>query len=455
MVFSSETFLFIFLPLVIVVYFLSGRFKNITLLVASLLFYAWGEPVYILLMLGSITGNYLFGIFMGKLNSPISRKCGLAVSCAANLVLLGVFKYIGFIISNLNILGFSIAQPGIELPIGISFYTFQSMSYVIDVYRKKVPAQRNILKLGLYVSMFPQLIAGPIVRYNDVENEINNRHTSLEDLYEGSKRFMFGFSKKILIADVVSKIADTAFTMDGLSMNMAWIGAIAYTIQIYFDFSGYSDMAIGLGRIFGFHFMENFDYPYISKNIREFWRRWHMSLGGWFRDYVYIPLGGSRCSESKVYLNLFIVFLLTGLWHGASWNFVVWGLYYAIFLIIERFIGKRYNTAGVPVVIRYIYAMSVVIIGWVFFRADTCSKALTYIKAMFSFKFDHALAIHTSLEYVVMLIIGIILSMPVYRILSVQKVLRAFTDILAISCFILGILYMVGNGFSPFLYFRF
>lgn len=456
MVFSSEIFLFIFLPITIAAYFLSGRFKNIVLLAASLIFYAWGEPVYILLMLVSIISNYLFGRIVGKVHTPAIRQVVLVLTCIINLAFLGVYKYAGFVVANLNSLGFAIADPGIDLPIGISFYTFQSMSYVIDVYKGKVSPQRNVLKLGLYISMFPQLIAGPIVRYCDVEREINNRHTTLEDFYEGSKRFMFGFSKKILIADMVSKIADTAFSMDGISANMAWMGIIAYSIQIYFDFSGYSDMAIGLGRIFGFHFLENFDYPYISKSIREFWRRWHMSLGGWFRDYVYIPLGGSRCAEIRVYLNLLVVFFLTGLWHGASWNFVVWGIWYAIFLIGERFLEKRYSKVRIPRTLKYLYTCLVIMIGWVFFRAETCGAALNYIRAMFSFRFDHAPAINISLECTTMLVMGIILSMPVYRICHERiKFSKVLFDVFAIACFALSILYMVGNGFSPFLYFRF
>lgn len=302
--------------------------------------------------------------------------------------------------------------------------------------------------------MFPQLIAGPIVRYSDVESEISDRHTTLDDFYEGAKRFMFGFSKKILIADVVCKIADTAFTMDNLSANMAWIGIVAYSIQIYFDFSGYSDMAIGLGRIFGFHFLENFNYPYISKSVREFWRRWHMSLGGWFRDYVYIPLGGSHCSELRIYLNLLIVFFLTGLWHGASWNFVVWGLWYAIFLIGERFLGKRYSNVKIPLVIRHLYVCMVIIIGWVFFRAETCSAALSYIRTMFSFRFDWSPIINVSLECMTMLIVGIVLSIPLYKLINCHKS-KGISDVFAVLFFILSILYMVGNGFSPFLYFRF
>ena len=326
MVFSSEIFLFVFLPITMLCYFIFKPCRNLILLLASLLFYAWGEPVYVILMLVSIIVNYLLGLLIEAQESVKIRKLTLAFSCTLNLAFLGLFKYASFLIQNLALIGIEIKDPEIRLPIGISFYTFQAMSYVIDIYRQKVPAQKSVFKLGLYISMFPQLIAGPIVRYSDIEQEIDNRHTTYNDFYEGSKRFMLGFSKKVLIADTVGKAADIAFGMNNLSMNMAWLGAIAYTIQIYFDFSGYSDMAIGLGRIFGFHFLENFNYPYVSTSVKEFWRRWHMSLSGWFKDYLYIPLGGSRCGKLKIYRNLIIVFLLTGLWHGASWNFVVWGL---------------------------------------------------------------------------------------------------------------------------------
>jgi len=457
MVFSSEVFLFIFLPLVLALYFCIKPFRNLLLLLASLFFYAWGEPVYVILMLISIVANYTFGMLLEKNSKESIRKLILFICCLLNLAILGYFKYAGFLVANLNALGLNLNVPDISLPIGISFYTFQAMSYVIDVYRGQVPAQNNILNLGLYISMFPQLIAGPIVRYSTIQQEIDNRTVTVRDFYEGVKRFMFGFSKKILIADTVSKIADVAFSTASPSMNLAWMGAIAYTIQIYFDFSGYSDMAIGLGRMFGFHFLENFDYPYISRSIREFWRRWHMSLGQWFRDYVYIPLGGSRCKESRVCINYLIVFFLTGLWHGASWNFVVWGLWYAVFILLERFFDGKEAKIKLPSLILRIYSLLVIVLGWVFFRAETCSYALKYIRSMFSFKFDHSVWINVSFEEAVILILGIILATPLYSLIAnkVKGKAEVVTDIIAVICFALGVMYMVGNGFSPFLYFRF
>lgn len=373
---------------------------------------------------------------------------------------MGVFKYTGFVVENLNRLGLHISDPGIVLPIGISFYTFQILSYVIDVYRGNVNAQKDIFKLGLYISLFPQLIAGPIVRYSDIEKEIHSRTISWDDLYHGSQRFMKGFAKKILIADRVSEIADYAFGVgNGLSMNMAWLGALAYTIQIYFDFSGYSDMAIGLGRMFGFHFLENFNFPYISKNVREFWRRWHMSLGGWFRDYVYIPLGGSRCSLLRTCINTIIVFFLTGLWHGASWNFIMWGLWYAIFMVIERIVNRKFELKHKNNFIAHLYALFIIILGWVLFRADNLHAALSYWKAMFTPFIDNSIVINITAEQITFLIIGCILAIIPPNI-SEQKWIKskiaiACKPVLIILLFIIAIMYMVGAGFSPFLYFRF
>lgn len=460
MVFTSEIFLFQFLPITLFLYYLlDKRFKNLWLLLASFFFYAWGEPVFVLLMVVSIISNYLFGLLIDWLagGKPVMwGRMTLAIVCAFDIGLLCCFKYASFIVENLNRLGFSFPVPDNHLPIGISFFTFQIMSYIIDLYRHRVPVQRNILNLGLYISLFPQLIAGPIVRYSDVEQEISSRSVEWADICAGAKRFMFGFAKKILIADQVSAIANTAFSSEQLSMNMAWLGIVAYTIQIYFDFSGYSDMAIGLGRLFGFHFLENFDYPYISSSIREFWRRWHISLGNWFRDYVYIPLGGSRVSKLRLYQNLLVVFFLTGLWHGASWNFVVWGGWYGVFIIIERALGQHFQR--IPSPLRRVYTLLVVAVGWVFFRADNLKYAWQYICAMFSFCFDDAVLLNVTSESLTFLLIGSLLSMPLYPRFT-QKVnhgpAAVCTDVLAILCFLLAIMYMVGLGFSPFLYFRF
>ncbi|MCM1081981.1 MAG: MBOAT family protein [Clostridium sp.] len=456
MVFSSEVFLFIFLPIIIIVYHLVGRrFKNICLFLASLFFYAWGEPVYVLLLLASIAVNYVVGLLFDVFRHKVTaKKIVLVIACIGNICFLGYFKYITFLVMNLNRLGTNLLVPDVKLPIGISFYTFQILSYVIDAYRGRVKIQHNILSLGLYVSLFPQLIAGPIVRYSDIEKEIDKRSSTAEDFYLGAKRFMFGFAKKVVIADTVCKIADTAFLATDLSMNMAWLGIIAYAAQIYFDFSGYSDMAIGLGRMFGFHFSENFNYPYISKSIKEFWRRWHISLGSWFRDYVYIPMGGSRCSKARTYFNLIFVFALTGLWHGASWNFVAWGLYYAFFLVLERIFGNFFEK--IPAIIKHVYAVVVILVGWVFFRAEGLTAAFHYIRAMVSFEIDQSPFISISIEGAFMLIVAILLSMPVYKgIERVTEKKQWITDIMAVLCFMLGIMYMVGAGFSPFLYYRF
>lgn len=473
MVFSSALFLFLFLPVVVGGYFLlEYRLRNIWLLIASLVFYSWGEPKYILLMFTSIGVNYLIALWIDRTHTHTRTRIVLLwADIAVNLCLLGYFKYYGFLAENVNRLlghfsdsGLLLPIKNIALPIGISFYIFQSMSYVIDVYRGKVSVQKDITKLGLYISFFPQLIAGPIVRYADVEKEISSRSVSLDDFYYGCRRFMIGFSKKILLADQLSPLVESIFSEgNGYSAICAWIGAIAYTLQIFFDFSGYSDMAIGIGRMFGFHFMENFDYPYISKSIKEFWRRWHISLSTWFRDYVYIPLGGSRCSTVRTYINLSVVFFLTGLWHGASWNFVAWGMYYAVILIVERLFLGRY-LAKWPSIIGHIYSIILIIIGWVLFRADGLRNGLTYLRNMFRFEagmWDQVVILMTN-QYWFCLIAGIIFSLPV-----IPKLKRLFKNthfyVLAdvgaevgiVVMFIIAIAYLLGKGFSPFLYFRF
>ena len=339
MVFSSMIFLWLFLPLVLFFYFISNnKLKNIILLIFSLIFYAWGESKYILLMLLSIFINYLFGILIDKFRKH--DKLFLVLAVITNLGLLGYFKYFNFFVNVVNkingetLVGFR----DIVLPIGISFYTFQILSYVIDLYRKEIKVQKNILNLALYVSFFPQLIAGPIVKYKDVDNEINNRKVDLKLFASGVRRFVYGLGKKVLLSNTLALVVDTIYSYNVSQLNtpLVWIAIIAYTFQIYFDFSGYSDMAIGLGRMFGFHFLENFNLPYISQSITEFWRRWHISLSTWFKEYLYIPLGGNRKGKIRTYLNLFIVFFATGLWHGASFNFIAWGLYYGVFLIIEK-----------------------------------------------------------------------------------------------------------------------
>lgn len=458
MIFSSNIFMYIFLPATLLLYFFgNSKVRNVVLLAASLLFYAWGEPVYVCLMLTSILLNYFAALAMERFDEKVAaRKIILWLTVALNLLGLVYFKYIDFLVSNVNAVFHSeIEQPNVALPIGISFFTFQAMSYVIDVYWRNVKAQKSLMKLALYISFFPQLIAGPIVRYIDIEKDMDNRTVDSQKLYEGVKRFMVGFAKKILLADQLAPLADSAFAELQLNAGVAWLGILAYSLQIYFDFSAYSDMAIGLGRIFGFEFMENFNYPYISKSVKEFWRRWHISLSTWFRDYVYIPLGGSRCSKARTYGNLLTVFFLTGIWHGASWNFVVWGMYHGLFQLLER--GKfgrlleKCNTG-----IRRIYTLIVVLFGWIFFRAENLTAAIKYIGNMFNFSGNWwgDLAFVMNREYALFLVAALVFSCPLGK--KIEAVLpRKIYDALLVCLFCIALAYMVGKGFSPFLYFRF
>lgn len=459
MVFSSSIFLFAFLPILLLLYFFAAeRYRNAILLLASLFFYAWGEPKNIAILLLSIIVNYALGFAVEK--DWKFKKPFLGVTVIYNLGMLFIFKYLNFSVDTINrFSGSSIEIAQIALPIGISFYTFQIMSYVIDVYRGNAKVQKNVLNLGLYISLFPQLIAGPIVRYVDVENQIASRTTTWDKAKDGVVRFAIGFSKKILIADQLSTLADIAFGGGKPSIITSWVGIIAYSLQIYFDFSGYSDMAIGLGKIFGFDFLENFNYPYISQSIQEFWRRWHISLSSWFRDYLYIPLGGSRKGNLRTYINLIIVFFLTGLWHGASFNFIVWGLFYVVFLIIER-LGFKNVLAKLPRAIRHIYSLLIIVIGWIFFRADNLSAAVGYIKGMFvttgmdivNFRFV------MNRQYWFFLIVGIFLCMPhpkIKALIQKNEITEFISEILLMIVFIIAISYMVGSGYSPFLYFRF
>ncbi len=459
MVFSSAIFLFIFLPVTLAMYYICDtKYRNIWLLLTSLFFYSWGEPMYLLLMLSSITANYFFALAINvcrQKNKLTISKVLLTLSILSNLGCLLYFKYWSFLLSNINnAFSLNLTIKNIALPIGISFFTFQAMSYVIDVYRQNAKVQKNILNLGLYISLFPQLIAGPIVRYVDIDNQILNRTHTLEKGYDGIRLFVTGFCKKILIADQLALLSDSVFAANGISAPTAWVGAIAYSLQIYFDFSGYSDMAVGLGKVFGFEFVNNFNYPYISKSIKEFWRRWHISLSTWFRDYVYIPLGGSRCKPFRSYLNLVIVFFLTGFWHGASWNFIVWGLYYAVFLVLERLFLSKW-LEKIPSLFQHIYAIFVIIIGWVFFRANDLPAALTYLKNMFTFNGNSVAELLSFInkKYIVCLFIGALLSIPWLKKLNDR--FRVLFDVLLIVLFVLSIAYMLGSGFSPFLYFRF
>jgi alginate O-acetyltransferase complex protein AlgI len=387
MVFSSLFFLFVFLPVVLILYYISPKFlRNIVILASGLVFYAWGEPIYVIVMMISIFIDYFAGRMIHRFDSIIVvKRLALITSLVMNLSLLGVFKYSGFIVENLNnLFGTSFFDPNLPLPIGISFFTFQSMSYTIDLYMKKIGVQKNFITFAAFVTLFPQIVAGPIVRYQDIEEELKNRKINIDTLYEGILQFINGLAKKVLIANNIGLLWDTVKTMEmgSLSAVTAWIGILAFTFQIYFDFSGYSDMALGMGKMMGFHFPENFHYPYQSKSVSEFWRRWHITLGSWFKSYVYFPLGGSKEGKGKTIRNLVIVWFLTGLWHGASWNFVVWGLYFGALIILERlFLGKLLEK--VPKFFRIAYTFLMAVFGWVFFDTATLSEAFRYFGAMF------------------------------------------------------------------------
>ncbi len=471
MVFSSTIFVFCFLPITLGLYYLANKTRNIklqnaVLLCCSLIFYAWGGVRPLLLLLGLIVTNWLFALLMQRYDKW--RKVFLCLAIGADLVNLLYFKYFNFIVENVQAAATAITQSEVNfelgnvvLPIGISFFTFQIMSYVVDVYRKEVPVQRSVFKLALYVMMFPQLIAGPIVRYKDVNEEIENRKSNLAEVEKGIKRFIIGFAKKVFLANAMGSMADIAFRdYAGLNTVYAWLGAICYAFQIFYDFSAYSDMAIGLGWIFGFHFNENFDYPYISQSIKEFWRRWHISLSSWFRDYVYIPLGGNRKGKVKTYINLFVVFLLTGIWHGAAWQFIVWGLYHGAFLIIER-IGLGKLLEKLPKMIRHIYTMVVVVVGWVFFRADNISLAIAYLEKMFTFNFttfkNSGIILNIDIVFVVCLVISLISIAPIGRKISKCRIFKSpnFSRLLYILLWFVSVVYMTGLSYNPFIYFKF
>lgn len=465
MVFSSLIFLYVFLPAVLLLYYLMPRRgRNAVLLFFSIIFYAWGEPVYVLGIIASVVINFLFGLALDKHKS----KLLLAVNIIINLGFLGVFKYTGFIIGTIDkIFGADIITPEIALPIGISFYTFQALSYTIDVYRGKVAAGKNIIDFGAYITMFPQLIAGPIVRYKTIERELRTRRETLEDFRDGALRFATGLGKKVLIANSVAKIWDAVRlgTEGDLTTATAWLGMISFSLQIYFDFSGYSDMAIGLGKMFGFHFDENFDHPYISASVTEFWRRWHISLSTWFKEYVYIPLGGNRRGLAKQLRNIIIVWLLTGLWHGAAWSFVVWGLYYGIILIIEKvFLGKLLKK--IPRFIGHIYTVIVFVIGWgIFGLADMLPELKTSFVKSVVFMSDQGLfdghTLYLLSGYAVLMIIAIVISTGVITKL-VKKLAGKHELIYGIGSMVYMSVIMiastaciVADSYNPFLYFRF
>lgn len=427
MVFSSASFLFYFLPLVLLLYFAAAptlRLRNLVLLAASFVFYAWGEGIYTVVMAISIVANYFFGLWVHKAHENSSAKVQIGLAIAFNITLLVIFKYTNFIVDNLNL--YLLAPMGLEaleigkvhLPIGVSFFTFHCISYLMDIYRKQTPPNASLPQLSLYVSLFPQLVAGPIVRYKDIADQLTKRTVNVERFAHGVNRFVAGLGKKVLIANVLALPADKIFAIpaDQLTTPVAWLGVVCYTLQIYFDFSGYSDMAIGLAHMFGFKFMENFNYPYISRSVREFWRRWHISLSTWYRDYLYIPLGGNRVSNARVTFNLVLVFFLCGLWHGASWSFIVWGLYHGFFLGLERTrFGAWLDGSWRP--ISHVYAILVFMVGWVFFRADSLGQAQAFLSAMVGFGGGSGKEWHVGLflnpKVVIMLVLGVIGSMPI------------------------------------------
>ena len=466
MVFSSLVFMFAFLPVVLLIYYLLPvKFRNAFLLIADLIFYGWGEPVLVFLMLFSILINYIAGILIEKSNTNNKkRKIILIASVVIDLGLLGFFKYAGFITNNLKVVlpFLNIPLISIPLPIGISFYTFQIMSYTIDVYRRDTEAQRNIIAFGTYVSLFPQLIAGPIVRYRDVDDQLVERHENLQLFSRGIRLFLLGLAKKVLIANPVGLIWDNMRQMQGGGALVSWVGIIAYTFQIYFDFSGYSDMARGLGNMFGFEFLKNFDYPYISKSITEFWRRWHISLSTWFKEYVYIPLGGNRKGLPRQIFNLFVVWALTGLWHGASWNFLFWGLYFGIILVFEKlFMLKALNK--MPAVIKHLYSLVFIVFGWViFYYSDDVGgvKAMfTFISTLFTGSFISSDGITAVLSSLPMLIIAAAASTPIirkiYNKLSDLKGFKYVEAVVALLVLILCTASLVNDNYNPFLYFKF
>lgn len=479
MVFSSTEFLFLFLPLTLIIYFnpffKNRKFRNYSLLLMSLGFYGWGEPLFIFVMMLSILINWFFALQIDRQSNKAKRKKMLIPPIAFDILLMFLFKYLGFTARNIGLLINRNISMDIALPIGISFFTFQIMSYVFDVYYGYAKVQKNVLNVGLYIALFPQLIAGPIVRYETVADEINSRKESREGITQGVIRFTYGLGKKVLLANYVAVIADNIFALSGdMSIATAWLGIIAYALQIYFDFSGYSDMGIGLGLIFGFHFLENFNYPYIASSITDFWRRWHISLSTWFRDYVYIPLGGNRVSIPRWALNLFVVWLLTGIWHGANWTFIIWGLYYFIFLLAEKLLGY----AKKPTWYSHVYTLFIVLIGWVVFRSLSLTEAIRYIGVMLGVG-SKALIDDVFLYYITggkwVLLAAIVFCIPVapaikrliarkagsssvvnnQMILTTNITSELIQAIPFLIVFILSVLVCINSTYNPFIYFNF
>ena len=473
MVFSSLTFVCVFLPVVFLLYtVLPGlRVKNFLLIAASLVFYAYGEPVYVFLMLFSSVMNYLFARLIAANDAAGKRKAFMALAVILNLGILGVFKYTGFVLNSVNaVTELSIPVPEITLPIGISFFTFQSLSYVIDVYRGTVPVEKNFPNILLYISFFPQLIAGPIVKFHDINLALHDRRQTPEQVAEGLRRFICGLGKKVLIANVMGQTADAVFAMESASLNiaLAWLGAVTYMLQIYYDFSGYSDMAIGLGKMFGFTFRENFNYPYTSLNIQDFWRRWHISLSTWFKEYLYIPLGGNRKGRARTSINKIIVFLCTGLWHGANWTFVLWGLYHGFFLLLEGYVPA---IKKLPKAVGKLYSLLVVCIGFVLFRADSVSQFGAFFVKMFGgFSFtaeSNALLLRQLTPWFFVILIAAVLGAGllqkyIARVRDIMagsdsrgKAVRIVVSCLSVVVFVWCIVRLSGQSYNPFIYFRF
>ncbi len=467
MVFSSLTFLYFFLPIVLALYFaVPKKSKNIILFISGFVFYAWGEPFYIIIMIISTIIDYTAGRFIDKFdNREKLRTVFLLVSVIMNLSLLAVFKYSSFFITNINFLfGTSFTDPKLPLPIGISFYTFQSMSYTIDLYMRNIKVQKNIINFTSYVTLFPQLVAGPIVRYEDVANEIDHRTITTSKIAEGIGIFVKGLGKKVILANNIGLVWAQVKAMgyDNISVATAWIGILAFTFQIYYDFSGYSDMAIGLGKMFGFNFPQNFNYPYVSKSISEFWRRWHITLGSWFRSYVYIPLGGNRKGLPRTLINLLIVWALTGFWHGASWNFLFWGLYFGILIIIER-LGWGKVLAKLPAIVSRLYTFILVVIGWVFFEIDGMKPAFNYLKAMFG---SNGVLIDTTAKYLIgtsllIFVICIIASTEIIKKIYAKlnsmdgNVVQYAMPVFQLIIMLISTAFLVNATYNPFIYFRF
>ena len=463
MVFTSITFLYYFLPIVLLIYFITPyKYKNGVLLLSSLIFYFYGEPKYILLMIFEVLLAYFSMLIVSKSNNKLLYILTIII----HILLLCIFKYLNFFTSNINsIFNINLPLSNIILPIGISFYTFQIISYEIDVYKKRVNVQKNLLKLATYIFMFPQLISGPIVRYSDIEKELDKRKHSFDNFSYGVERFMIGLFKKVLIANTLGELSNILITSTDISILLYWIFAVSYMLQIYFDFSGYSDIAIGIGRIFGFHFLENFNYPYMATSITDFWHRWHISLSSWFRDYIYIPLGGNRKGVKKQIRNILIVWLLTGLWHGANYTFIVWGLLFGIMLIIEKFILSKY-LKNTPYIIKRIYTLFIVLISFVIFRSDNINEAFNIIKGLFGFNtkvFSNSFTIYYLKSYFIILLLGIILSTPLLSNIITRlrknnvlnKIINLFEPLLIILILVLVTACLIDNSYNPFLYFRF